>query len=1318
MADAPATPVSNATPFVHLHVHSHFSLLDGACRIKDLVERAKQLNQPAIAITDHGCLFGVVDFYNKAREAGVKPILGIEAYMAPNSRHDRQTTGVKDGGYHLLLLAQNIDGYRNLLKLSSIAYTEGFYYKPRIDKETLKKHSAGLIATSACLGGEIPSAIMRDERKKAKELVEIYLDVFGPDNFYIELQKHIEEQDKVNPELIDLADKMGVSTVATNDVHFLLERDHAPHDALCCISTGKLISDDSRMRYPTQLFLKDGDEMRRAMTDTPRWLEACNNTLKIAERCNVELDFKKNHAPVVKIDRVSSALVPALPSKKKETAAPKPVGSTAWYNDFCSQFALKPFDAINDKDITPDALKQQADAALRELAEAGMIWRYGENGIDETRRARLERELKILSAKSISAYFLIVWDFVSEARRRGIPALARGSGVGTMVGYALGLSNACPVKYGLLFERFTDPDRSEYPDIDIDICQDGRQEIIEYVRNKYGHVAQIITFGTLKARAAIKDVGRVMNIPLAEVNKISNLVPEALGTTLDKALAQEPELRQQYDDNPQVKGLLDTARRLEGLARHAGVHAAGIVIATQPLDNIVPLYKPSGSEAQIVTQWDGPTVEKVGLLKMDLLGLRTLTIVERAKQLIRQTLDINTIRETVSRKDRPLAPEDDPLDLDRIPFDDPKVLDLFRRGETAGVFQFESGGMRKMLMSMKPDRLEDLIAANALFRPGPMDLIPDYCLRKHGKNPVPKLHAIVDGYTEETYGIMVYQEQIMQIVHGLGGIPLRAAYTLIKNISKKKQKDIDAVRPTFTQGAEKQGLPKKQAEELFELILKFAGYGFNKSHSTGYAIVAYQTAYLKTYFPLQYMAAVMTFEAVDITKVVEYLKECPRVMLPDGKRGFAVKPPDINLSEVGFSVVFDKGEKRDAVHGHVRFGLTAVKGVGDKAIAAIAETRKKGAFKSLFDFAERVPLGAVNRATIESLIKCGAFDSIHGIENRAALVEALDGAIQAGQAAASDRDTGQLSFFDSFNIAAASKAAENPAAPRATSLPKTTPWTQREMLDHEKSVLGFYASSHPLDEQAETIRQLTNASCEEALQIASEVPLVIGGMITRLRPTITKTGKNPGQKMAMLTIDDGTGPLEAVVFSKTYAIAAPLLEMDRIVFLRGKIDRKRDQPNLVVEQVIPVEQARSQLTQMVNITLGPDWIGEGGDADLSDINTKRVVEDLQRLRTLLRNSNPPSGAPHAGVTLEVKQGGGVARLRLDGMRVQVDRDLPSRVESLLGVKGCCQLAGPERLLQSRSASQMMYDEKTAPREEVLRKQSAADDEFCESIDRY
>ncbi|MEZ6191716.1 MAG: DNA polymerase III subunit alpha, partial [Phycisphaerales bacterium] len=584
---------TKARPFVHLHVHSQYSLLDGACKIGDMVKRAKELDQPALAITDHGCLFGAIDFYSKAVAAGVKPIVGIEAYMAADSRKNRTATGVKDGGYHLLLLAQNHAGYRNLLKLGSIAYTEGFYYKPRIDKEVLAQYSDGLICTSACLGGEIPNALMKDDRKRAKEIAETYLELFGPDRFFIELQKHIPEQDQVNPELMDLADRLGIGCVATNDVHFLLEHDHGPHDALCCISTGKLVSDESRMKYPTQLYLKSTSQMYAAM-DHPKWIEACENTLRIAEMCELELDFSTSHAPVVKIEHVASSKISDQQSAVSDTA--HPVGSTAWYQDFCAGFDLEPFDEINDKDITADDLKTQCDDALRKLCEAGLLWRYGQDGITNDIRARLDRELTILADKMISAYFLIVWDFVNEARRRGIPSNARGSGVGTMVGYVLGLSNACPVKYGLLFERFTDPDRSEYPDIDIDICQDGRQEIIDYVRQKYGHVAQIITFGTLKARAAIRDVGRVMDIPLPEVNKVCELIGDGLGVTLEKALQQEPDLAKLYRDNPTHKRMIDTAMRLEGLARHAGVHAAGVVLATQPLDNIIPLYQPPGTE--------------------------------------------------------------------------------------------------------------------------------------------------------------------------------------------------------------------------------------------------------------------------------------------------------------------------------------------------------------------------------------------------------------------------------------------------------------------------------------------------------------------------------------------------------------------------------------------------------------------------------------------------------------------------------------------------------------------------------------------------
>ncbi len=1295
--------------FVHLHVHSQYSLLDGACRIRDMIDRAKELDQDALAITDHGCLFGVIDFYTKATAAGVKPIIGIEAYMAPGDRTDRQHTGVKDGGYHLLLLAQNRTGYANLLKLSSIAYTEGFYYKPRIDKEVLKAHSDGLIATSACLGGEIPTALTKDDRKLAKQIAELYLEIFGPDRFFIELQKHVSEQDRVNPELIDLADRLGIGAVATNDVHFLLEDDHAPHDALCCISTGKLLSDESRMRYPKQLFLRSTDQMYAAM-DHPKWKEACANTVHIAGMCDLELDFTTSHTPIVKIDKTTitpSTAPPEAPdcvggspesagdSLKTGTSAP-PTGSTAWYQKFCAGYDLEPFDQLHDQEVTPDQLKADSDQALRELAEAGLTWRYGVDGVTDEHRARLDRELKVLADKNISAYFLIVWDFVNQARSRGIPANARGSGVGTMVGYCLGLSNACPVKYGLLFERFTDPDRSEYPDIDIDICQDGRQQIIEYVRRKYGHVAQIITFGTLKARAAVRDVGRVLDVPLDEVDKVCKAVGDQLGITLDKALDQQPDLKQLYDDNPTHRRMIDTAKRLEGLARHAGVHAAGVVIATQPLDRIVPLYQPPGTD-QLVTQWDGPTVEKVGLLKMDFLGLRTLSIIERARQLIRQTLDEETIHRSVtihdndrnSRGKDPVAGGGkDPLDLERLTFDDQKVLDLFRRGETSGVFQFESGGMRNLLMQMKPDRFEDLIAANALYRPGPMDLIPEYNARKHGRQPVPKVHPIVDRYTAETYGIMVYQEQVMQIVHELGDIPLRAAYTLIKAISKKKKSIIDDNRARFIEGSQQKGLTKKQADDLFELILKFAGYGFNKSHSTGYAIVAYQTAYLKTYFPLHYMTAVLTYESVSIDKVVEYIDEAKRVRLPSGRRGVEVKPPDINLSDVGFTVVYGDDEPRAPEYGHIRFGLGAVKGVGEKAITAIIDAREKaGPFKSLYHFTESVPLNAVTRATIEALIKSGAYDRLHEGSHRAAMMQALEEAIRAGQRIASDRNSGQMNFFDTLGDDPDHDTTCSTHEHAAAKLPDVTPWSVHEQLTHEKSVLGFYVSSHPLDQHRELLDRFTDVTIADISRLPADKPVIIGGILTRVRPTLVKKGRSAGQKMAMITVQDPSGSIDGVVFSDAYAVVSPLLETDQVLILKGKVDRRREEPSIVVEEVIPLDEAPKRLTTTVKIMIHND------DYDHTGAGDRRVTADrppdridatgLTSLKALLRQSAAPSQRSGADVLIEILEHDSIIRLRLEGLRVCVDHSLPDRVATVLRRQDCCDLLGPQRLVVPR-----------------------------------
>jgi len=1321
--------------FVHLHVHSQYSLLDGACRTADLPRRTKELGQSAVAISDHGCLFGLVDFYSKCVDEGVKPIIGLEAYMAPGDRRDKSYTGVKDGGYHLLLLAENLTGYHNLLKLASIAYVEGFYFKPRIDKEILREHSKGLIATSACLGGEIPGALTASDRSRAKQLAETYIDIFGTDRFFIELQSHIPEQAAINPELVDLAERLGAPTVATNDVHFLLPGDHEPHDALCCISTGKLVSDESRMKYPTQLYLKSAEEMRAAAPDLKdHWQRACDNTLRIAEMCDVELDFNANHAPVVKIE--SDHKPRAEQSEAPDETKPNPpVGSTPWFNDFCAGYELIPFDSEKDTESADD-LKEQCDTALRQLVEAGAVWRYGEDGITDTIRARIDRELKVLSDKSIAAYFLIVWDFVDWARQRGIPVNARGSGVGTMVGYCLGLSNACPVKYGLLFERFTDPDRNEYPDIDIDICQDARADVISYVRKKYGYVAQIITFGTLKARAAIRDVGRVLNIPLPEVDRIAKLVPGDLGMTLDKALEVEPDLKKEYDDNVTTRKLIDIGRRLEGLARHASVHAAGVILATQPLDNIVPLYKDPRNKgddqvAELITQWDGPTCEKVGLLKMDFLGLRTLSIIERAKTLIQATLDDQTQLKTITggfgkgpvpdaprefnlkpraeeQSDEAPDPTVDPLDLERLTFVDQNVLDLFRRGDTAGVFQFESGGMRNLLMGMKPDRLEDLIAANALFRPGPMDLIPDYNDRKNGRAEVPPAHPVVEKYTAETYGIMIYQEQVMQIIHDLGDIPLREAYTIIKAISKKKEKVINAARGKFIEGAAKKDLPKAEAEQLFELILKFAGYGFNKSHSTGYAIVAYQTAYLKTYFPVHYMAAVLTYESGSTEKVTEYIDECRKVRFPDGHTGIDVKPPDINLSYLDFSVVYEPDEPHTPNHGHIRFGLGAVKGVGAKAVDTIVTARKKdGPFKSLFNFCERVPQAAVNKSTIEALIKCGAFDDLHGTDKRAAMIAGLETAMSRGAQEATLRSSDDFLFGA---VASDDKPrAEQSEAPDSDepTLPNVEPWDPTTTLQNEKAVLGFYVSAHPLDRYRETLRRYANVTLAQAHRLRADTEVIVGGMLTRVRQTLVKNGRSAGQKMAMITLDDTTAQMDGVIFSDGYAAHGHLLQPEGIVFLKGRVDRRREEPNIIIESVLPIDEAAEQLTRAVRIVLRDrDKTGE----------PRHYNGELTTLKTMLRQL---SGS--ASVMFEVHAAGQVAMLESARLKVKPDDQLPQRINALLKDTDCCRLLGPPKLFKNGGATgrpDLVIADETEAVVDRLRRNTADDHGYCDSIDRY
>jgi DNA polymerase-3 subunit alpha len=1249
--------------FVHLHLHTEYSLLDGAIRIDRLLERVKALGMDAVAVTDHGNLHGAMEFNRKATAAGIKPILGIEAYVAPADRREKSSTGFADGGFHLVLLAETNTGWDNLLKLSSDAFVNGFYYRPRMDKTTLAAWSEGLIAINGHLGSSIAHHLTQYDAtnndahyRAAIDEARWHADTFGPNErgepcFFLEIQRHgSPEQDRLNPLVLRLAGELDLPVVADNDTHFLLAEDHDSHDSLCCISMGRTKDDPSRLHYSPQLYLKTQQEMAELFADVP---EALANTTRIADRCHVELDASASHAPIVKIHKDTTAA--------DTRAAPDgpPIGSTAWFQAYCARYHLRPFDSLND-DTSPDELARQCDEALGDLCRAGLIWRYGADGVTEEIRQRLDRELKILADKRISAYFLIVWDFVNEARRRGIPAGARGSGVGTMVGYVLGLSNACPQRYGLLFERFTDPDRSEYPDIDIDMCQDGRGELIDYVRQKYGHVAQIITFGRLKARAAIKDVARVLGLTPGEGQRLSNFVPSELHITIDAALQKEPDFRTEYESNPTSRRVVDTARAIEGHARHAGVHAAGVVIATQPLENIVPLYRGQGGD-DVVTQWDGPTCERAGLLKMDFLGLRTLSTLELAKRLIRETLPESAVWKAVGRE--PGDGGRDPLDLDRLRYDDQRVLDLFRRGDTAGVFQFESPGMRRLLVDLKPDRIEDLIAANALFRPGPMELIPEYTQRKHGRQSVPKIHEIVDRYTEETYGIMVYQEQVMQILHGLGDIPLRRAYTLIKAISKKKRSVIDSERSNFIEAAREKGLPGKKADDLYTLILKFAGYGFNKSHSTGYAIIAYETAYLKTYFPNHYMAAVLTYESAarKVEDWVPYLEDCKATVFPDHPEdrphvGVEVKPPDIILSEANFSVVFLADETPDACCGHVRFGLDAIKGASTSAINAIIDERRAhGPFTSIFDFCERVNLRSVNKATIEALVKSGAFDSVHCIEERSAAVAAIPDAITAGQAAADDRRSGQMNFFN------AAEAPVQVAVSRA--LPSVPPWDRMRTLTFEKDTLGFFVSGHPLDVYETQLRRFRTHEARSAMALADKTPVKLGGLLTSVRQRVVAKGPRSGQKWATATLGDKTGSLGVVIFSEAFGRHRDLVANDAIVALTGRVDRSRGEPSVIVDSVLAVDELDRHLASRIELDLvgGPD-----GNA---------LEPIMQTLEQTLRGA-AGNGGRTVEVLLHVHDGDRCVALKPNRLRVAPKAPLLDELERMLG-PGHVRLVGHE-----------------------------------------
>ena len=1073
--------------FVHLHVHSHFSLLDGACRLEDLVSRAVELGMPALALTDHGSMYGAVQFFQAAEAAGIKPIIGYEAYVAPGARTEREAAGMREAAFHLTLLARNDAGYHNLLKLATTAFLDGFYYKPRIDKEVLAEHSEGLIALSGCLKGEIPHLLLVGAFDDALALGRQYVDILGKDNFFIELQLNgIDDQERILDPLCEVASGLGVGTVATNDIHYMSREDAHAHDALLCINTGKTLDDAQRMRFQTdQFYFRTADEMRELLGRFP---DAIENTGRIAERCNARIDCSTLHFP---------------------TFTP-PNGKTA------QQF-------------------------LRELSEEGLAGKYP--GDPPEARERLDYELAVIHQTGYDTYFLIVWDFVRFCRENNIPAGARGSGCSSLVGYCVGISAVDPIRYNLMFERLLHPERKEMPDFDIDMCERQRGKVIEYVREKYGsdNVAQIITFGTLGARAAIRDVGRVMSVPLAQVDAIAKKIPSVLNITIDGALEQEPDLRDLCANDPQIRELFDIARRIEGLNRHSSTHAAGVVIADRPLTEYTALCRPGGGE--VTTQWPMKDVAAVGLLKMDFLGLRTLTIVQAAADLIRQTTG-------------------EELDTDALPLDDEKTFDLFRAGDTSGVFQFGSSGMRAMLRELRPDKFEDLIAANALYRPAALGAgqVAEFIKRKHNPDIIVYEHPILEECLSESYGVMATQEQVMLILHKLAGISMGRALSLVKAISNKDTEYIEAAREDFISGAIENDVSKSLAVRIFELIVFFGGYGFNRAHSTAYALLAYKTAYLKAHYPVEFMAATLTCESGGIDDVVRYVEEAR-------KMGVEVLPPSVNRSRGEFTVE----------DGKVRYGLSAIKGVGEKAAEAIGAARQEhGEFKNFYDFCDTVDLRAVNRQVIEALIKCGAFDSTGA--RRSQLAAVADAALRIGAAAQQDRERGQMILFGDRADPEVEKNVQQ-------SLPDAPEWPESTLLAHEREVLGLYMTSHPLASQVRLLRTFSTLNAKDAAEAEDGTPILIGGLIEGVRASITRTGRSAGRRMARFTLEDLSGSIHCVMFAEDYERDIELVRDGNPVFLRGFVSHRGREPSIRAAAAFPFEQVPSRFSASVVISL-------------------------------------------------------------------------------------------------------------------------------------
>jgi DNA polymerase-3 subunit alpha len=1120
-----------AASFVHLHCHTEYSTLDGAVRIAAAMQRAKEYKMPALAITDHGNMFGAIEFYDEAKKAGVKPIIGCEVYVAPDSHLKKSAPSQRESAFHFTLLAQNEAGYRNLVKLVSIAHLDGMYYKPRIDKELLAQHAEGLIGLSGCLKGEINMAIAEDQLPRAKELTAAYRDILGAENFFLELHNHgMEAQLKCNRVLPALAKEFGLGLVAANDVHFLDRADHAAHDALICIGTGSNITDERRMKYVAEVFFKSPEEMRALFAEVP---QACDNTLAIAERCELTID------------------------------------TTPKYPNY-----------------TPPEGKTQ-NQYLREITEAGLRQRYGADADSEAVQRRYALEIAVLEKQGFVNYFLIVWDFIHWAKQHGIPVgPGRGSAAGSMVAYAMGITDIDPLKFKLLFERFLNPERVSPPDIDVDFCVNRRGEVIDYVRQKYGEraVSQIITFGTLGAKSVVRDVGRVLGWSYGDADRVAKMIPNELGITLagiDKknketgekehvpgAIDKNPELKKAVETEPATAQLWDIATKLEGLTRGVGVHAAGVVIGDRDLSEYIPLTR--ANDGSIVSQYAMGPLGDVGMLKCDFLGLKTLTVIHDAVALIHQH-----------------TPD---FDIDRIPLDDQATFDIYNRGDTIAVFQVESGGMVGVCRQFDVKDIEDINAILALYRPGPMDLIPDYVKRKKGQAKVKAPHKLLDAVTRETYGVLVYQEQVMQAAQVMAGYTLGGADLLRRAMGKKDKEKMAKEREKFREGcARLHGIKPEVADEVFDTLEKFAGYGFNRSHSAAYAWVSYQTAYLKANYPVEFMAAVMSNEVSNTDKISVFVGECERlgidILPPDlNKAGLKFEPDSVNAEGVSAlkalrrraetseavveeeSVRFEDlparksaGASPEKPHlGAIRYGLAAIKNVGESAmIAAVDERKRGGVFTSLHDFCGRVDARKINKKAVEALVKCGAFD-FTGVE-RAQIFSEIDGAMAAAASAHRDRASGQVSMFDAFEAA--------PPKPARAGAAKVPSWSLTEKLAYEKELLGFYVTGHPLDEYRAELAKSKYVPIAKLPEQEAKTTVTIGGTLASVEKKFTKKDSKP---FAVVVIEDLTGQLEVMIWSEAYTKSHTQLVQGNVVAITGRLDLREEGPRISADEVKPI----------------------------------------------------------------------------------------------------------------------------------------------------